>query len=94
MIPSQAMNYMETYNASEGFFAMADREGADDMLLMLDYGTFYEFLPTSSLADYEKTIPLSEVKCGVEYAMIISNCNGLWRYMIGDTVVHGAWHCA
>ena len=86
MIPSQGMNYMETYNASEGFFAMADREGADDMLLMLDYGTFYEFLPTNCLTDYEKAIPLAEVECGVEYAMIISNCNGLWRYMIGDTV--------
>ena len=77
---------METYNASEGFFAMADRADADDMLLMLDYGTFYEFLPTSKMYSPESGVPLSEVKCGVEYAVIVSNCNGLWRYMIGDAV--------
>ena len=86
IIPSRRMKYMETYNASEGFFAMADRAEADDMLLMLDYGTFYEFLPTEHLERTERCVPLEEVKCGVEYAMVISNCNGLWRYMIGDTV--------
>ena len=86
LIPSPRMRYMETYNASEGFFAMADRCDADDMLLMLDYGAFYEFLPMSKIDSPESVIPLSEVKCGVNYAIVVSNCNGLWRYMIGDTV--------
>jgi hypothetical protein len=77
---------METYNASEGFFAMADRADADDMLLMLDYGAFYEFVPMSDIDSWESAVPLSDVRCGVNYAVIVTNCNGLWRYMIGDTV--------
>ena len=86
IIPSERMKYMETYNASEGFFAMSDRADADDMLLMLDYGAFYEFLPMSSINSWESAVPLSEVRCGVNYAVVVTNCNGLWRYMIGDTV--------
>lgn len=86
IIPSAEMRYMETYNASEGFFAIAEEPGRSDMLLMLDYGTYYEFLPTDRLGDPNAAIPLEGVRTGVDYAMIITNCNGLWRYMIGDTV--------
>lgn len=86
IIPSATMRYMETYNASEGFFAIAEEPGRSDMLLMLDYGTYYEFLPTDKLDDPSAAVPLEGVRTGVNYAMIISNCNGLWRYMIGDTV--------
>ncbi|MBQ4279502.1 MAG: GH3 auxin-responsive promoter family protein [Rikenellaceae bacterium] len=86
LIPSPDMKYMETYNASEGFFAIQDDPAADDMLLMLDYGVFYEFLPTDSLGNPSKAVPLEDVRTGVNYAMIISSVNGLWRYLIGDTV--------
>jgi hypothetical protein len=85
LIPTDAMHYMETYNASEGFFAISD-DFSDDMLLMLDYGIFYEFLPLADLADTSKAVPLEDVRTGVNYAMIISSSNGLWRYQIGDTV--------
>lgn len=85
MIPSPEMHYMETYNASEGFFGIADDFG-QDMLLMLDYGMFYEFLPLAELEHPEKAIPLEGVRTGVNYAMIITSSNGLWRYLIGDTV--------
>lgn len=87
LIPSPNMKYMETYNASEGFFAIADNVGSEEMLLMLDYGQFYEFLPLDSLNNPSKAIPLEGVKIGVNYALIMSSVNGLWRYMIGDTVV-------
>jgi hypothetical protein len=86
LIPSSGMHYMETYNASEGFFGIADDFG-DDMLLMLDYGMFYEFLPVADLNDPSKAVPLEEVRTGVNYAVIISSSGGLWRYLIGDTVV-------
>lgn len=86
IFPSENMKYMETYNASEGFFAIQNDPAADDMLLMLDYGVYYEFLPTQNLSDQSKAIPLEGVKAGVNYAMIITTCNGLWRYLIGDTV--------
>lgn len=81
------MNYLETYNASEGFFGIQDRIDADDMLLMLDYGIFYEFIPMSPNGQQGmKAIPLEEVTAGVNYAMVISTNAGLWRYQIGDTV--------
>lgn len=86
LIPSTDMKYMETYNASEGFFALQDDPADSSMLLMLDYGIFYEFLPMDSLADTSKCVPLWGVKTGVNYAMIITTNGGLWRYMIGDTV--------
>lgn len=86
LIPTVRMNYMETYNASEGFFGIADDPGRKDMLLMLDYGIYYEFLPMDSLGDTTKAVPLEGVRSGVNYAMIITTSNGLWRYMIGDTV--------
>jgi hypothetical protein len=85
LIPTDGMHYMETYNASEGFFAISD-DFSDDMLLMLDYGIFYEFLPLAELSDPSRAIPLEDVRTGVNYAMIISSSNGLWRYLIGDTV--------
>ncbi len=86
IIPSPDMRYMETYNASEGFFGIAEEPGRSDMLLMLDYGTYYEFLPMHDIDDPTKAVPLEGVKRGVNYAMIITTCNGLWRYRIGDTV--------
>lgn len=86
IIPSLDMKYMETYNASEGFFALAEEPYTNEMLLMLDYETFYEFLPTDSLDNPSRAVPLEGVRTGVNYAMIITSSNGLWRYMIGDTV--------
>ncbi len=80
LIPSSEMSYMETYNASEGFFALADDPEREDMLLMLDYGTWYEF------RDGAEVVPLEGVRTGTVYAMIITSNNGLWRYEIGDTV--------
>jgi len=88
LIPSEKMHYLEVYNASEGFFAIQDNPEKDDMLLMLDYGVFYEFIPVEEL---EKPNPdvfsIEEVEIGKNYAMIISTNSGLWRYMIGDTVM-------
>ena len=86
IIPSPEMRYMETYNASEGFFAIAEEPGRSDMLLMLDYGTYYEFQPVDRLDDPSAVVPLEGVRPGIPYAMIITSTNGLWRYMIGDTV--------
>jgi hypothetical protein len=81
------INYIETYNASEGFFGIQDRPGHNDMLLMLDYGIYYEFEVLSGHSPGSgKVIPLSEVETGVNYAIIISTNAGLWRYRIGDTV--------
>lgn len=81
------IHYIDNYNASEGFFAIQDRENHDDMLLMLDYGIFYEFLPIEEIdGDESKTIPLEMVELNRNYAMIITTNAGLWRYMIGDTV--------
>lgn len=81
------MRYLETYNASEGFFAVQDTLDAAGMLLLLDCGVFYEFIPVDLSGDYEgKPVPAWEVEQGKIYEMIISSCNGLWRYRIGDTV--------
>lgn len=86
LFPDPDMKYMETYNASEGFFALQDDPNDESMLLMLDYGIYYEFIPMSSLNDHSTIIPLEGVRTGVNYAMVISTTGGLWRYMIGDTV--------
>ncbi len=87
-IIEQPMNYMETYNASEGFFAIQNNLNTKDMLLMLDYGIFYEFIPMDTFGTgNEKIIPLHEVETNVNYAMLISTNGGLWRYLIGDTVM-------
>jgi len=87
LIPSEGMRYMETYNASEGFFAIQDDPSKDDMLLILDAGVFYEFIEFHDFINGQmNAIPISEVKVGSNYAMIISTNAGLWRYQIGDTV--------
>lgn len=85
LIDQENFNFFQTYNASEGFFGIQDRREADDMLLMLDYGIFYEFIPTGG--SDEDAIPLDEVEEGVQYAMVITTNGGLWRYHLGDTVV-------
>ena len=82
LITSPRMHYMETYNASEGFFGLQDDPTDKAMLLMLDYGVFYEFRPM----DGGDIVPLWGVEAGKNYAMIISTSCGLWRYEIGDTI--------
>ena len=83
----QDMNYMETYNASEGFFGIQDDPTDSSMSLMLDYGVFYEFLPMDEFeSEHPNIVPLSGVEIGRNYAMLISTACGLWRYEIGDTV--------
>lgn len=90
LIPSAHFKYYEVYNASEGFFAIQDSNHSKDMLLMLDYGVFFEFVPLSQFDEKNlencNAIPLSEVAIGVNYAMIITTNTGLWRYNIGDTI--------
>ena len=87
VIPHNDMNYMEVYNASEGFFGIQDESDKHDMLLMLDYGIFYEFIPMEELGnDHPKAYTLDEVELGKNYALVISTNGGLWRYLIGDTV--------
>ena len=87
LIPSNKMNYLETYNASEGFFAIQNNLQHDDMLLMLDYGIFYEFMPISEVdKEHPTTLDLSEVEIDKNYALVISTNGGLWRYVIGDTI--------
>lgn len=87
LIPSSKMNYLETYNASEGFFGIQDTTDSDEMLLMLDYGIYYEFMPMTEIdAENPKTLILEEVKLNENYALVISTNSGLWRYVIGDTI--------
>src|SRR5690554_6715821 len=87
ILPKDDFRYYEVYNASEGFFAIQDRNDSDELLLMLDYGIFYEFIPMDTFGtDKEQIIPLSEVEIGKNYAIVITTNAGLWRYMIGDTV--------
>lgn len=87
LIPSEGMHYMETYNASEGFFGIQSDPADPALLLMLDYGVFYEFIPLEELeSDKPQAVPLWGVAPGRNYAMVISTSCGLWRYLIGDTV--------
>jgi len=99
LITKPDMHYMETYNASEGFFGIQDDPADSSMLLMLDYGVFYEFIALNDLPEVQeqmnnftpgvacdKIIPLWDVEVGTNYAMVISTACGLWRYLIGDTV--------
>lgn len=87
LVPSAKMNYMEAYNASEGFFAIQDDPTSSELLLMLDYGIFFEFVPMDQLhTDWPVAHTLAEVEIGVNYALVISTNGGLWRYLIGDTV--------
>ncbi|MCX6300974.1 MAG: GH3 auxin-responsive promoter family protein [Bacteroidia bacterium] len=88
LIPGDQMHYMETYNASEGFFGIQDDPSDPDMLLMLDYGIFYEFIPANKTGtDFPLSYTIGEVEKGVNYAIVISTNGGLWRYLIGDTIV-------
>lgn len=87
LIPSEKMHYVETYNASEGFFSIQDDPTDRSMLLMTDYGVFYEFIPMDQREDETfRAISLEEVEVGRNYAMVITTSGGLWRYQIGDTV--------
>lgn len=87
LMPSAEMYYLETYNASEGFFGIQDQANSEEMLLMLDYGIYYEFIPFEYLnQENPPAIGLSEVELGKNYAIVITTNGGLWRYMIGDTV--------
>ena len=87
LIPSRKMRYMETYNASEGFFGIQDQPDSDELLLLLDYGIFYEFIPMEEWdKEHPQVISLQDVEVGKNYALVISTNGGLWRYKIGDTV--------
>lgn len=87
IVPSSTFQYYEIYNASEGFFAIQDLNYSNDLLLMLDYGIFYEFIPMDTYGKEDQTIiRLSEVELNVNYAIVITTNSGLWRYQIGDTV--------
>lgn len=87
LMPGDQVQFFETYNASEGFFGLQNEPNKQDMLLMLDYGIFYEFVPMEEVEKtFPKTLTITEVETGVPYAMIISTNGGLWRYQIGDTI--------
>ncbi|WP_047548097.1 GH3 auxin-responsive promoter family protein [Psychroserpens sp. Hel_I_66] len=87
ILPKSNFKYYEIYNASEGFFAIQDQNNSSELLLMLDYGIFYEFIPMDAYGtSNQKVIPLSEVEVNVNYAVIITTNAGLWRYKIGDTI--------
>ena len=87
IIKSPNMHYMETYNASEGFFGIQNDLSDSSMLLMCDYDVFYEFIPMSEFYNERPTVvPLEGVEVGVNYAMVITTSCGLWRYIIGDTI--------
>ncbi|GAA4390304.1 GH3 auxin-responsive promoter family protein [Hymenobacter koreensis] len=87
LIPHEQMRYLEIYNASEGYFAFQDQPDSSDMLLLLDHGVYYEFIPAAEL-DHEqpRALTLEQVEVGPSYALVISTNAGLWRYHIGDTV--------
>ena len=87
ILPKDNFRYYEIYNASEGFFAIQDRNANKELLLMLDYGIFYEFIPMDTYGTAsEKIIPLEQVQVAKNYAIVITTNAGLWRYKIGDTV--------
>src|SRR5690606_25111460 len=86
-IIGKPVNYLEMYNASEGFFAAHERPGDDGMLLFLDHGIFMEFMPVSEYGKkHPNTIGLQDVEIGKNYALVISTNGGLWRYLVGDTI--------
>ena len=88
LIAGDQMHYMETYNASEGFFGIQDDPSLTDMLLMLDYGIFYEFIPADKINSASPpAFSIGEVETDINYAIVISTNGGLWRYLIGDTIV-------
>lgn len=87
ILPNGTTDYFETYNASEGFFGIQDQLNSNEMLLMLDYGVYYEFLPLEELNSKKpRALSLEEVELNRVYALVITTNTGLWRYMIGDTI--------
>jgi len=87
LMGNSRMRYLETYNASEGFFGIQDNLDSEELLLMLDYGIYYEFMPFENLAQENPTIiGLEQVQLNKNYAMVITTNAGLWRYKIGDTI--------
>ena len=86
IISNNEFKFYEIYNASEGFFAIQDSNDKNDLLLMLDYGIFYEFIEINEKDNNEKIIDLSSVELGLNYEILITTNSGLWRYKIGDTV--------
>ena len=87
LIPSDSFKYYEIYNASEGFFALQDQNYSNEMLLMLDYGIFYEFIPMDTFGTLnQRVITLDQVELNKNYAIVITTNSGLWRYLVGDTV--------
>ncbi len=88
LFDSDRVNFLQLYNASEGFFGIQDQLKSDELLLMLDYGIFYEFIEMKDVAsgNTARTIHLEDVKTGVDYAMVISTNAGLWRYQLGDVI--------
>jgi hypothetical protein len=88
LMPGDDMHFVETYNASEGFFGIQDLVGGDQMLLMLDYGVFFEFIPMDAYAGVhsKEVYSISQVEADVNYAVVISTNGGLWRYILGDTI--------
>lgn len=88
LIRKEGMYYLETYNASEGFFGIQHSLYNPEMLLMLDYGIFYEFIPVEEMdKEHPRTLQLGQVEVGKNYALVISTNAGLWRYLIGDTIM-------
>lgn len=86
-IPDGSMHYMETYNASEGFFAAQDNMNEEGMLLFLNHGIYYEFMPMEEYGnEHPQTLSLKEVEVGKNYALVINTNCGLWRYQVGDTI--------
>ena len=87
LLPKKGFKYYEIYNASEGFFAIQDKNYSEELMLMLDYGIFYEFIPMKNYGTKnQKIIPLNEVSKNENYAIVITTNAGLWRYVIGDTI--------
>lgn len=86
-IPSTQMRYVETYNASEGFFAAQDDVTRDDMLLFLNHGIYYEFMPIEEYGkEHPETLSLKDVELNKNYALVLNTNGGLWRYLVGDTI--------
>ena len=93
LIPSDKMHYVETYNASEGFFGIQNSFDERSMLLMIDLGVFFEFIPLDEIDNENPTtLPLWEVETDQNYALVISTNSGMWRYIIGDTVKFTSAH--
>ncbi len=87
LMPGEQLRYLEIYNASEGYFALQDEPDSADLLLLLDHGIYYEFLPAEQFESLDpRPVPLEAVELGRNYALVISTSAGLWRYLVGDTV--------